>query len=193
MKPFCDHAHYCLEISFAQMDHDIIKVGATAYARTCRSNFKFPGFFLIDLGPDIDSRQLRHLMVALKQSMDAEHRSRRPDSHLIFRSLARFDQQESIRPHRDAGPPECFLMLGYEPTEIVAELTMFDYAKCAAELSLSPDEFLVKHNPMFKAGMDLLTPYATPICWTEGSSPPCARAPPWSTSPVVGTWWKPTC
>ena len=54
-------------------------------------------------------------------------------------------------------------MLGYEPSEVLSELEISDYTKCAADLGLSPTEFLAKHNPMFKAGADLLQPYVTKI------------------------------
>ncbi len=54
-------------------------------------------------------------------------------------------------------------MLGYEPSEVAAELVMADFSKCAFDLGMSPGEFLEKHNPMFKAGQRLLEPYLTRV------------------------------
>ena len=74
-------------------------------------------------------------------------------------SAGRFDQQVTTRLHRDGGPDECFLMLGYEPSAIVAEIGIADYSKCAHDMGLSASEFLDHYNPMFAAGEDLLRPY----------------------------------
>lgn len=104
----------------------------------------------------------RQLMVDIKCEMATIHASR-TDETLIYLSAARFDQQESTKPHLDGGPDECFLMLGYEPSEIPSELEISDYAKCALDLGLRPKEFMAKHNPMFKSGHDMLGPYVTRI------------------------------
>ena len=101
-------------------------------------------------------------MVDLKRAM-ARIQESRTDSTLIYLSAARFDQQETTRPHLDGGPDECFLMLGYEPSDVDSELEISDYAKCAFDLGLSPNEFMAKHNPMFQSGYELLRPYSTRI------------------------------
>ena len=101
-------------------------------------------------------------MVDLKRAM-ARIQESRTDSALIYLSAARFDQQETTRPHLDGGPDECFLMLGYEPSDVDSELEISDYAKCAFDLGLSPNEFMAKHNPMFQSGYELLRPYSTRI------------------------------
>jgi len=101
-------------------------------------------------------------MIDLKLEMAAIHESKTP-STLIYLSAARFDQQETTKPHLDGGPDECFLMLGYEPSDVDAELEISDYTKCAFDIGLSPKEFMAKHNPMFQSGYKLLRPYSTQI------------------------------
>ncbi len=130
-------------------------------------DFSEPGFCLVDAGRSLDSVSFRRLMVDLKQAMARIHESVRGPT-LSYLSAARFDQQTTTRPHLDGGPPECFLMLGYEPTEVDSELEISDYAKCAFDLGLSPQEFMARHNPMFHAGYELLRPYATRIpCFSK--------------------------
>lgn len=141
---------------------DINQLAHDVYPRVCRTGFDQPGFCLIDLGADFGSQPLRQLMVDLKRGMAAIH-ERRTNKTLIYVSAGRFDQQTTTRPHLDGGPGESMLMLGYEPTEIAAELEISDYAKCAAHLGLSPKEFMDRHNPMFHAGFELLRPHATPV------------------------------
>ena len=127
---------------------DVQSIATDIYDRTCRTNFDAPGFCLVSVGNSIDSVAFRQLMVDLKRAMARVHESK-TESTLIYLSAARFDQQETTRPHLDGGPDECFLMLGYEPSEVDAELEISDYAKCAFDLGLSPKEFMAKHNPMF--------------------------------------------
>ena len=141
---------------------DVQSLAADIYDRTCRTDFDAPGFCAVNTGPSIGSVAFRQLMVALKRAMAAIYESK-TENTLIYLSAARFDQQETTRPHRDGGPDECFLMLGYEPSEVDAELEISDYAKCAFDLGLTPKEFLAKHNPMFRSGHELLRPYSTRI------------------------------
>ena len=137
------------------------------YDRTCRTNFEAPGFCLVNAGPAIDSVAFRQLMVDLKGAMAAIHQGKTGNA-LIYLSAARFDQQETTKPHLDGGPDECLLMLGYEPSEVDAELEISDYTKCAFDLGLSPQEFLAQHNPMFPSGQKILRSYATRIpCFSK--------------------------
>jgi hypothetical protein len=114
------------------------------------------------LGSDATSQSLRVFMVRLKERLGEIHRDR-AGRDLAFRSLARFDQQATTKFHRDGGPDECFLMLGYEPTEVRGELAMADYSLCAHEMGLTPAELLAQHNPMFGRGEELLRPYVTSV------------------------------
>lgn len=128
-------------------------------------------------------------MVDIKREMGAIHESTTGNT-LAYLSVARFDQQETTRPHLDGGPDECFLMLGYEPSVVDSDLEISDYAKCAFDLGLTPKEFLAKHNPMFKSGHEFLRPYSTRvpcfspteyqiICINNSSAPYSESQPAW--------------
>jgi len=138
---------------------DVRSIAGDIYRRTCRVNFDAPGFCVLNVGQKMDSVAFRRVMVDLKREMAAIHKSTSGNT-LAYLSADRFDQQETTRPHLDGGPDECFLMLGYEPSAIDSELVMFDYAKCAFDRGLSPNEFMAKYNPMFKPGYEILRPYA---------------------------------
>ncbi|QEG43417.1 hypothetical protein [Roseimaritima ulvae] len=168
---------------------DVQLIAADIYARTCRTDFSAPGFCVVNLGSSMDSVAFRQLMVDLKRAMAVVHESQ-TENTLIYVSAARFDQQETTRPHLDGGPDECFLMLGYEPSEVDAELEIADYAKCAFDLGLSPKEFMAKHNPVFPSGHDLLRSYSTRIpcfsrsdyqiiCVNDSSAPFSQDQPTW--------------
>lgn len=132
------------------------------YHRVFRTDFSEPGFALIDLGPDCGSEKQRQLMVELKNEFSQLERTHR-GRELIYQSLTRFDQQVTTKPHRDGGPDESILMLGYEPSLIESRLEMSDYSKCAHDLGVTPAEFLNRFNPMFSEGRDRLVTYTTPI------------------------------
>jgi hypothetical protein len=148
----------CLKLSAGDFD----SLADVVYRRVCRTTFDQPGFCLLNAGPKLDSPGFRRLMVELKQAL-AELHAARTGHALVYLSAARFDQQETTRLHLDGGPEECFLMLGYEPSEVDAELAIADYSKCAFDLGMTPKEFLARHNPMFRAGHELLVPYLTRI------------------------------
>jgi hypothetical protein len=141
---------------------DVTSIAAELYHLTCRANFDAPGFGVLSLDHHIDSVTCRQFMVDLKLEMAAIHETASGNA-LAYLSAGRFDQQLTTRPHLDGGPDECFLMLGYEPSAIDSELRIFDYAKCAFDLGLSPKEFMVRHNPMFRSGYDILLPYCSRI------------------------------
>ena len=138
------------------------ELAALVYERVCRTSFDAPGFYVIDFGAEASSHSLRQVMFSLKHGLQAIHLAR-AGADLIFISAGRFDQQVTTRLHRDGGPDECFLMLGYEPSEVAADLAIADYSRCAFDLGLTPSEFLNRHNPMFAAGVELLRPYTTPV------------------------------
>jgi hypothetical protein len=141
---------------------DVQSIATDIYDRTCRTNFDAPGFCVVNVGNSIASVAFRQLMVDLKRAMAGVHESRTKKT-LAYLSAARFDQQETTRPHLDSGPDECFLMLGYEPSDVDAELEISDYAKCAFDLGLTPKEFMGRHNPMFRSGYKLLRTYSTRV------------------------------
>lgn len=166
---------------------NIADLAPDVYRRTCRTDFSEPGFCLINLGSQIDSHELRKTMVGLKRELTAIHERERGET-LQYLSLGRFDQQNSTKPHRDNGPAECMLMLGYEPTEVQSALAISDYSRCASDRGMTPTEFLAEYNPMFQAGYEILRPYTTQIpCFSSSdyqivcinnSCAPCSEAQP---------------
>ncbi len=168
---------------------DVETLALQLYQSTCRTNFDVPGFCVFNAGNSISSVSFRQLMVDLKQAMALVHESVSGNT-LIYLSATRFDRQTSTKPHLDGGPDECFLMLGYEPSEVDAELEICDYTKCAFDLGLSPKEFLAKHNPMFHSGFERIRPYSTRIpcfsnadyqiiCVNNSSAPFLPTQPAW--------------
>ena len=137
-------------------------IAEASYRSVFRTDFTQPGFALINLGSNYSSERQRQLMVDLKNEfsrVESWHRGR----ELVYQSLTRFDQQVTTKPHRDGGPDESILMLGYEPSLIKSRLEMSDYSKCAHDLGMTPVQFLDQFNPMFRGGQERLAEYATPI------------------------------
>lgn len=137
---------------------EIAALAERIFRDCCRRNYDRPGFSLLKLGLDLDSSRFRHFMNALKEALSLEQQ-RSDGRKLSYFSLGRFDQQVSTKFHLDGGPEDSFLMLGYEPSLIEAELSLADYSRCAADLGMTPEEFLERHNPMFKVNENLLGPY----------------------------------
>ena len=137
-------------------------LAAMVYTKVFRTDFSQPGFALINLQPEFGSQRQRRLMIELKHELarlDHEQRGR----NLVYQSLGRFDQQVTTKPHRDGGPDESILMLGYEPTTVESRVSLSDYSKCAFDLGITPAEFLDCHNPMFRDGQTRLTDYTTEL------------------------------
>jgi hypothetical protein len=180
---------FCLAIGAAEAEKHLANLAATVYERVCRTDFLVPGFYLLNLGTQLSSQQFRRTMLALERAMRPLHRARL-GRDLVLLSAGRFDQQATTKPHRDGGPDECFLLLGYEPSAVQADLLMSDYSRCAHDLGMTPREFLDKHNPMFVAGERLLEGYTTRVsCFCKqnhqilfvnnSSTPFSAETPTW--------------
>jgi hypothetical protein len=114
-----------------------------------RSDFTAPGFCLLDTGPGVDSHTLRSWMVELKNRL-SDKCFKRTCMKLLYRSMARFDQQETTKFHLDGAPEQSMLMLGYEPSQVHSRLFLADYTHAAFDLGLTPQEFLQDFNPMFR-------------------------------------------
>ena len=127
-----------------------------------RFDFSTPGFFLLDLGVDLDSHSLRSRMVALKAQLN-EITVARTGKRFVYRSMGRFDQQVTTKFHIDGAPAESLLMLGYEPSSVRSRLFMADYTRCAFALGIEPQHFLNDLNPMFSKGEEALTGYITEL------------------------------
>lgn len=149
---------FCLELKTAP---DSITAGKV-FDLVWRFDFSAPGFAVVDADPGIDSHTLRSWMVALKMELSAIA-VRRGGKPLVYRSMARFDQQETTKFHLDGAPAESMLMLGYEPSKVQSRLFLADYAQAAFDLGISPQRFLEEFNPMFKKGEEYLGRYTTEL------------------------------
>jgi hypothetical protein len=141
---------------------DLQEAAKLVHQRVCRTHFSEPGFCVLRFGDQLDSRAFRERMLRLANelSLVQQHQTGEPLVHVTASS---FDQQVSTKPHLDGGPEQSLLLLGYEPSEVQSELVMFDYAKCAFDMGITPKVFLERHSPMFQSGVALLQPYATRV------------------------------
>jgi hypothetical protein len=102
------------------------------------------------------------MMVVLKKQL-SEITVRRGGKPFVYRSMSRFDQQETTKFHLDGAPPESLLMLGYEPSKVRTRLFLADYSRAAFDLGFTPEQFLKDWNPMYKKGEELLERYITEL------------------------------
>jgi hypothetical protein len=132
------------------------------FKRVWRFDFSAPGFCVLDLGPGMNSHILRSWMVRLKEYL-SEIGVRRGGRPFIFRSMGRFDQQETTKFHLDGAPPQSMLLLGYEPSKVFSRLLLADYTRAAHDLNITPQQFLQDFNPMYQRGEELLSRYVTEL------------------------------
>ena len=93
---------------------------AWIFERVCRRDLSQPGFVLIQLPVFDTTFELRQLMLDLKHGLSRRHEDL-CGGKLVYQSMGRFDQQETTKPHRDGGPEESLLLLGYEPSHRIGE------------------------------------------------------------------------
>jgi hypothetical protein len=137
------------------------------YAKVARHEYDQPGFAILTLPVETDSHGLRRAMVRLKEELSLRYQAQYGEP-LQYLSLGRFNQQKTTKLHLDGAPVISFLMLGYEPTTVRSEFRIADFSRCAADMDLTPAQFMETHNPMFGAGAELLKPYTTTIAdWDE--------------------------
>ena len=149
-------------LSAGKSSENVPKLAGRMFHQTCRLGFEPAGFSLTQFGSEGDSRRLRQLMLDILDGLS--HCSQEQSGReLLALSMSRFNQQATTKPHRDGGPAESLLLLGYEPTPIASRLAIADYSRCAHDLGMTPTEFLDRHNPMFPAGGDLLAEYTTRV------------------------------
>lgn len=127
------------------------------YDRVFRTTFDRPGFAVITLAPALSGIGLRKAM----EMMVRELSRRNGQDPLAIQWAQRFDQQVTTRFHLDNGPDESYLLLGYEPTQVLSEIAIADYSRAAFDLGISPSEYLHSYNPMFVNNLDRLAPYVT--------------------------------
>jgi hypothetical protein len=139
-----------------------LDIAEKVYDLVWRFDFTAPGFCLIDCAPGLDSHTLRSWMVDLKERL-SEVSVLRGGRPFVFRSMARFDQQETTKFHLDGAPEQSMLVLGYEPSRIQSRLFLADYARAAFDLGITPQQFLQDYNPMYRRGEELLARYVTEL------------------------------
>jgi hypothetical protein len=141
---------------------DLQMVASRAFSQSFRRDLSWSGFSLITFDHAISSTGLRGLMLGLKDEL-AQRWFAETGRHLVYRSLARFDQQVTTKFHQDGSPREAILMLGYEPTEVTSSLAMADLARVAHGHGLSPQDYLDRFNPMLKVHESRLEKYITKL------------------------------
>jgi hypothetical protein len=127
-----------------------------------RLDFTGPGFCLLDIGPSMDTHNLRSWMIDLKGRL-SEIGVSRGRGQFVYKSMARFDQQETTKFHLDGAPEQSMLMLGYEASRVQSRLFLADYTHAASDLGITPQQFLHDFNPMYKKGEDILGRYVTEL------------------------------
>lgn len=140
----------------------LLKFSEFIYKKVFRTNFKAPGFVIVDFGPSLTSEKLRKCMVSLKNNLSQIHKEVFEEK-LMYQWMGRFDQQETTKFHLDNAADQSFLMLGYEPTVIKSKLYFADYLQFAKSINISGEEYFKKFNPMFTTGEKKLKPYITEI------------------------------
>lgn len=141
---------------------DPVSTAQAVFQQTFRTTFDQPGFSLLSFRMPIKSEELRACMAVLKQQLDGLLHAR-TGRHLIYQSMARFDQQNTTKFHLDGAPPGAFLMLGYEASEVSSALAMADFTLASWKLGITPSAFVRDHNPMYASGAKLLEGTITPL------------------------------
>ncbi|MGH7134366.1 MAG: hypothetical protein ACREHD_01420 [Pirellulales bacterium] len=152
-------ASYCLPVA----DHErLVGQAERVFDLVWRVDFTTPGFAVLEVPLRVDSHTLRSWMVDLKQRL-SEIGFGRGRGPLAYKSMGRFNQQETTKFHLDGAPDQSFLMLGYEPSKIRSRLFLADYTRAAFGLGITPQQFLVDYNPMYQKGEEALAQYVTEL------------------------------
>lgn len=137
-------------------------IASVIYSLACRVDFSLPGFALLRQSHIKDSLEHRKALIELKEALSDIHQNK-SGKRLGWFTMSRFDQKNTTKLHRDGGPDQSLLILGYEPTSVQCEVSMADYSKCAFDLKITPEEFLERHNPMYEEGLEMLNPYISKL------------------------------
>lgn len=111
-----------------------------AFEAVFRSSTEQPGFYYLDLGPNLDSQSFRRIMVELMNGVMSRAESRL-GRQLKIQWIGRFDHQHTSRFHRDNAAAHSFLLLGYEPTEIESSASVADYSKWIQTQGLTVEDY----------------------------------------------------
>jgi hypothetical protein len=134
---------------------DLAASASRVFAQAFRTSLDAPGFALLAFEQPVGSHELRQAMLDLKLALATLFHDA-TGKHLVYQSMARFDQQTTTKFHLDGGPATSFLMLGYEATPVASVLSMADYTLAAQRLGITPAAFIDQHNPMYLTGEKML-------------------------------------
>ncbi len=136
------------------------------YESVFRDDLEQAGYVHIRFAPEIGSRDLRRAMLVLAGQLSVRH----PEP-LTTRWALRFDQQITSRFHRDGGPDESYLLLGYEPSSVASEVFIADFSRAAAAENITPDAYLARYNLMIATDAERLSPYVTRLSGFDSRVP----------------------
>ncbi|MBP3960840.1 hypothetical protein J8F10_36930 [Gemmata sp. G18] len=140
---------------------NVSAIAPTVFQHVWRSTLDQPGFALLRLTREVNSRELRRAMVELVAAFPVA---------FVPERFGRFDQQVSSKFHRDGAPPASLLVLGYESTRVRSRFWLADASAAAVRANLSLSAYLAAHNPMFPAGEAELVSVITELDLPHGES-----------------------
>lgn len=140
---------------------DLPAAAPEVFRRVWRSSLDEPGFALLRVQSEVESRELRRAMVELVACFPVA---------FVPERFGRFDQQVSSKFHRDGAPPASLLVLGYEPTRVRSRFWLADASAAAVHANLSLQAYLAANNPMFPAGEAKLASFITELDLPHGES-----------------------
>lgn len=129
------------------------------FKRVLRRDLSGPGFAWVALGTRPVGRSLGALVRAFQRAY-ARARGR------VLRPVAAgvFDQRHTTRSHRDQGPEESYLFLGYEASACGSRLLAVDDLRCARDLGLESLAALeARAHPLAPDGEAVLAGYEQSI------------------------------
>lgn len=137
---------------------------ADVFRRVWRTSLDQPGWAVLIPAAVVDSFTLRRQMWQLLGELSAEaERAGLPP--FVPERLGRFDQQVSTKFHRDGGPVESLLLLGYEPSRVRSRFYVADACRAATATGQGVNAFLTANNPMFPDGDLALSGVVTEVIW----------------------------
>lgn len=119
------------------LSQDLIE---TIYSNVFRQSTEKSGYYYINLGTKMNSKEFRQFMIKIKNELNKLCKTNL-NKELNYQSLGRFNHQHTSKPHRDTASDHSFLMLGYEPTAVDSTVYITDYSKYIEQENISIDSF----------------------------------------------------
>ncbi|MBB6049761.1 hypothetical protein [Armatimonas rosea] len=128
---------------------------AALYQTIFRTDTTAPGYALVPVPED---RSLSNALAWVREGLEAVQGKPFGVVH-----QTEFDQQVTTRFHRDGGPDESFLFLGYAPTGVHSVVRIADHVRAAAAHHLTPEAFLSTFPPLSPRFSEVLAPFVTAL------------------------------